>query len=236
MNTAIERSVSPGRLPPKNQCWMEDVKRMSGDKAISVVFDIGANIGQVALRLPDFFPDASITCFEPVSEVFKVLSECIKGIAQINAYQLALSDDAGKENIMLYEDSRCNTFLRNLDESWHQAIGIQEVEITTIDQFVGLNPVSKIDILKLDVEGFELKVLQGAKLLLQEGRINYIYAEIGFNRSSRHQYFGDLCEFLSSYHFELSNFYEPFRDGVLEQNLRFCNALFVREGQFESLR
>ena len=48
---------------------------------------------------------------------------------------------------------------------------------TTVDDFCRANGVDKIDVLKVDAEGYDLHVIKGASRMLSEGRIDFIYAE-----------------------------------------------------------
>ena len=51
------------------------------------------------------------------------------------------------------------------------------MHVDTIDDFCSANRIPKIDILKIDTEGFDLNVLKGAKQMLSRGQIAFIYTE-----------------------------------------------------------
>src|SRR5687768_17470636 len=55
---------------------------------VSVVFDVGANVGQSALRFTAGFPEARIYCFEPVKETFSRLRENVSRYERISCYQI----------------------------------------------------------------------------------------------------------------------------------------------------
>src|SRR5512145_1663757 len=60
-----------------------------------VIFDVGAHVGQTALRFRSLFPDAIIHCFEPYPASFDLLSASLAGDARVRRYSVALADSAG---------------------------------------------------------------------------------------------------------------------------------------------
>jgi hypothetical protein len=102
------------------------------------------------------------------------------------------------------------------------------VKITTLDAIAKNNKLSKIDILKIDVQGYELEVLRGADYYIKNNLINFIYSEIDFDIFNNEcQEFGELNNFLVKNNFRLTGFYEFFRWGENKRYIGFCNALFV---------
>lgn len=74
-----------------------DVKR-SGCR-ISVVFDVGANVGQSACKFKLAFPGAKIYCFEPVKETFEILKRNVNCWENVKCHQLAFGSREGEERI-----------------------------------------------------------------------------------------------------------------------------------------
>ncbi len=78
------------------------------------------------------------------------------------------------------------------------------VPTLTLDHYCQVNNINKIDILKIDVQGFELNVLQGAKTLLNEGKVTMIYSEVTFAETYMNQTrFTDLVSYLSKFNYEI---------------------------------
>jgi hypothetical protein len=104
------------------------------------------------------------------------------------------------------------------------------VEVTTVDNFADENRVSRIDLLKIDTEGFDLEVLKGAKRMFAEGRIQFTLVEVGFRPGdSRHVLFDEVRSFLSGFGFYVYGLYDQTLEWSGELRLRFANACFVNE-------
>ena len=75
---------------------------------LKTIFDVGANIGQTALRYNDYFKKAEIYSFEPVTETFHNLEKNVKCLNRIKCFKLALGDKEGSAEIKIAtkEDSR----------------------------------------------------------------------------------------------------------------------------------
>lgn len=133
-----------------------------------VVFDVGANIGLHSLYASKLVgTNGKVFSFEPVNKTFNRLKENIEinSVTNISAYNLALSNENGKETMTISLDGfdAWNSIAGN-----QQIIGENFVEekivIQTLDDFVKEHcPNLKIDFIKIDTEGWELNVLEGAK-------------------------------------------------------------------------
>ncbi|NMB57366.1 FkbM family methyltransferase [Candidatus Beckwithbacteria bacterium] len=142
-----------------------------------VFFDVGANIGDYSLFLNQIYPQAQIHAFEPNPNAFKKLSEKTKIVKNIIANNYGLGEE--KKQIKLYSYKKMkNTqlgtckkdILNNLFDVKDQIIS-HKINIQTLDYYCNERKIEKIDLLKIDVEGYELAVLKGAKKILPKTRI-----------------------------------------------------------------
>jgi len=125
-----------------------------------IIFDIGANIGLYTLQIATACPKCRIYSFEPNPEVFSRLSKNIglNKLQNVKAYNIGFGERAGKA----FMDFQESTVLGQVSyES-----GKYEIQLDTIDDFVDREKVTKIDILKIDAEGFELLILKSASKTL----------------------------------------------------------------------
>jgi FkbM family methyltransferase len=127
-----------------------------------VVIDVGANIGQYTRRMADLVgPRGSVIALEPMQETFRLLTANVGDIAHVTLLKLAASD-VGREVFMDLPVSKSG-----LSNYYRAAIadgGTYRVRAILLDS-LGLN---RLSLIKIDAEGHELQVLQGARMLLEQ--------------------------------------------------------------------
>ena len=194
----------------------------------SVVFDVGAHQGQTALHFRKSFPTASIHCFEPTDENFAKLKANTKGKRLIRINQFALGS-ARTSVIMQNGQSDQTHQVINNEEKTHVNEEMPRIPMETIDSYMIDEGVANIDLLKIDVEGYELEVLEGAKDALASRRIKAILAECDFDpKDTQHTYFNDLWDYLRSKNFSFFGLYDVIHYGN-GMGIGFCNALFIEK-------
>ena len=175
--------------------FLEYVKKHLGQQII--IFDIGANVGQFATLANTIFNGgATIYSFEPTGPSFKKLKNKFEGINNVKLFQLGMGDAPGK--LELYYDNEGSVLASAFNDNKNSLIK-EEVEITTINKFTQENRIGQIDLLKIDVEGYELFVLQGASTLLTEGKVKYIQFEFGNSHVFSRHFLHDFAETLKGY-------------------------------------
>jgi len=136
------------------------------------VFDLGANIGQYTLlAAKSVGPTGRVHSFEPSHRMFDELcfNVDLNGMSQICVLNnVAISDRRG--NAMLSKHAPGEEVFGSLAPQHRfvgrSVVGYEEVEITTLDEYVRENGISHVDFIKIDIEGAELLALRGAKQLL----------------------------------------------------------------------
>lgn len=205
-----------------------DITRRLGYADVRTVFDVGANRGQSYAAFRRDYPDAFIYCFEPVAETFAVLSRITGEDGKAKAELLAFGDDVGQKQIRLFEKASDLNSLR--DDLMNNMRGAREeiVRIDTIDNYCARSSITTIDLLKIDTEGYEIKVLSGATKSLETASIVFLLCEVGFvSSNTRNTIFSEVAELLSEYHYRFVGLYDVshyWKDGI-----SFGNALFVHE-------
>jgi len=195
------------------------------------VFDVGAYVGDITTTYAKIFPQATIYCFEPFPNSFNKLSHLAQS-SSIKLFQIALSDQNSQAKLQINTDRSCNSmFPRPTTGAKYYSkgsryIGQIEVETQTLDTFCSTEGIADIDILKLDVEGAELKVLKGAIGKLSDKRIKLIFAEVMFVAHYEGGcLFHEVSDFLSRYDYTLFNLYNLKR--ARNGQLRWGNAIFL---------
>lgn len=160
----------------------------------ATVVDVGANYGQFSLFASTRVgPDGYVHAFEPASANWERLQENLVYNAaysdRIISHRLALSDRSGRVNFYHYPENPAWNSLHphkkwlNLEDRDRNAPTIMpkvvlKTDVTTLDCFIPKIKAGTINLLKIDVEGFELSVLQGAHSLLKRQQIESIIFEI----------------------------------------------------------
>ncbi|MBX3241466.1 MAG: FkbM family methyltransferase [Chitinophagaceae bacterium] len=126
-----------------------------------VFVDVGANIGYHTLVSAARASYGHVYAFEPVKNMFERTNRniALNRLDNVTTYHLALGNTSGKEKI--YVSANDNTGMSGLAKAGNFSGQIEEVSITTLDEWIQENRIEKIDILKIDVEGFDYKVLSG---------------------------------------------------------------------------
>jgi len=190
------------------------------------IFDVGANEGQTAQKYLKLFKQPRIYSFEPTRETFERLDSNFKN--RVHAINKALGSKIGNKMLFMRNKSVYNSFLMPMDVDDAEEIGEDMAVIDTVDNFCSKNNIKQIDVLKIDVEGYELEVLKGAARMLSKGRIKVIYSECYLNPSYEGAItFFDIYRFIQRYGFVLYNIYNLVYNTKTKQ-IRFCDAIFVK--------
>jgi len=137
---------------------------------IDLVLDVGANRGQFAYKLRREGYEGDIHSFEPISEVFKELSEKTYQDKGWHAHQLALGSEFGFADVNVSTSSDLSSFLKANDFGHDRYKNIkpsksEKVTVDTLDRFLP-REISDYQnrniLLKMDTQGFDLEVFNGA--------------------------------------------------------------------------
>ena len=180
-----------------------------------VIIDSGANIGQMILMYMRVERSLRIYAFEPTPQARDWLAECLRAneLSTVAVNGIALGQSAETESLILHDFH----FKEGAKDYVTAGGSGTPIEVTTLDSFTREQGIGRIRFWKLDVEGGELNALRGARVLLQRGRIDYLYIETA---AAGDEIFDELAK--SDY---LAVSFE--RDRALEKNAvtaRRCNV------------
>jgi FkbM family methyltransferase len=228
-NAALASPLLPlTRAIPAGISYPYDIKRILRGQPLRTIVDAGANIGQTSLFLRKHFPQADLWAFEPFSPAFKELQAQTQRFKTIHPLAYALGETAQTLERPVRENSELNTLVDSNCRADETLLGSETIEVKRLDQIAQDRAWEGIDLLKMDVQGYELSLLRGAERLLEQNRIKLVYSEISFEPDNAEcAYFETINQFLERYNFRFSGFYETFRWGNQKRYFGFCNALFV---------
>jgi FkbM family methyltransferase len=127
----------------------------------AIVFDVGASIGNHALRMSQYCQ--SLYLFEPQAHIAKLLKRTaeLNNISNWNIFNMGLSDQAG--TLTLYRNRESNILTSFIADLKSENCATEESVVRTGDEIVQENSLARLDFIKIDVEGFESKVISGFK-------------------------------------------------------------------------
>lgn len=132
-----------------------------------VVFEIGANIGSHSFELAKLLQPGSGTlyCFEPTDYAFAKLmrNHQLNHFTNIIFEKMALSDREGSDIITPTSSLETMAFAASWDikDGSSKNTTTQNIAFTTLDRYVQQHHLQQLNVLKIDVDGYELKVLKG---------------------------------------------------------------------------
>lgn len=202
------------------------------DNNINDCFDVGANIGQYAKLIRSSGFKGKVFSFEPQSKAFEQLSKSAGGDPQWAVYNIGLGNIDGKSIINISKNSvsssilDINAFLvKTAPETKY--ISQEEIKINRLDTFLKGIKFKNRFFLKIDAQGFESKILEGA-----EGCFNDIYAlQLELSCISLYhgeKLFDEMKGFIESRGFYLSSLESGFADPHSGRLLQ-VEAIFLRE-------
>ncbi len=160
-------------------CWTKEAAQAK------VVFDVGANFGIYSLAALASRPDAIVHAFEPTPEIAQRLRETasLNGLDNLTVHQFAVSNYCGEAVLhRLRGELGTNEGMNyvSADNTAEEGAPGESVQTVSIDEFCRQNSVRQIDLLKLDVQGHEFPVLQGAESLIRLGQIQTVFMELNW--------------------------------------------------------
>ena len=182
---------------------------------ISTAIDVGAHKGEFLNYLSNIKDIQEIHAFEPQKEIFDVLNLNFGKNKKIFLNNEGVSDINSTREMNLNSLTSTSTFstinksspwfkLKNLvlnkKDSFQKKIKIKTIRL---DEYFKVKDINKIDLLKIDTEGHELKVLNGAKKIFENNKIKYLLIEIHSSNMYKDYRASDIYSFLKEKNFKL---------------------------------
>jgi len=176
-----------------------------------IIFDIGAHKGKVTKLFFDLYKNAKVYSFEPNKLLVKIIKQnnLKKNLVLCN---LALGEKE-KETTIDISDLDLTSTLSKIDQnSFYLQIKRlilgkktnsykQKVKVTTLDHFCKKKKITKIDLIKIDIEGYEYMLLLGSKKIIKN--IHYIIIEVQKNNMYKNYSHEKIERFLKKNNFYL---------------------------------
>lgn len=218
------------RIFPRGTDLFGDIAHHLPTVRLRVIFDVGANTGQTTREFLTWYPTADIYCFEPVAETFRHLQATLPRHGRARGFQLALGGTTGQATMVRATVSMQSHLADpTADPGSYPEASLETVAVTTMDAFCAEAGVTHVNYLKVDTEGADLEVLNGAARMLGGHHVDLVQVEVGMNRwNTLHVPFEQLKGFLEDRDYRLFGLYEQVPEWPTgEPFLRRANAVFV---------
>ncbi len=156
----------------------------SGKYSHLTIFDIGGNVGEFSKELETHLikekNEYKFFIFEPNPNLIKEIKQ--KKIKNSNIFNYGIGDKKEEKLFKIHDHHEKSSFL-NIDKNYFKNekkynIYDFKCKIETLDSFSNENKIDHINFLKIDTQGYNAKVLEGAKNLIKNNAIDFIYTEI----------------------------------------------------------
>ena len=198
-----------------------------------ICFDIGANVGNYSKELLKK-TNAKIYSFEPIPTSYELLKTALstygdraitenKGISSMNKTLTIHYNPKALSHASFSEDIKKVSYVTNEKK--------MDVEVVTLDSYCEKKLITNIDFIKIDTEGFELEVFQGALETFRKIQPKFIQIEFNLHQLFRNTSLNFFAEYLNNY-----DVYQLIYDGWIKRDPRdpltnifqFSNFVFVR--------
>jgi FkbM family methyltransferase len=185
----IYRNTNAAKLDPKYYGTTELLEIIKQDnRPTKVIWDIGAHTGTWSVLARSLFPDSTIVAVEPLPEHYSLIKQKQNDLGKFTLIEAAVGSTSG--TLTLYRTNATDsTSALPLADAARKHFQLEQsdsltAQVITLDDI--LQKTGQIpDLIKMDVQGFELEVLKGGTQTLQNTR--YIIAELSFQEMYRGQ-------------------------------------------------
>ena len=201
-----------------------------------VIFDVGANVGTWTLLAKALYPQAQVHAFEPLSMHTEKFRQLTKRLDGVHLHEIGLGSKPAQTVMKITDFSDASSLLPLTEvgkKQWNLAqVSETPIQIERLDDWIAAHRLPTPDLVKLDVQGFELEVLRGGEATLRGARA--VLTEVSFVEIYQGQcLFHELARHLAERGFRLCALGEQ---TDLGKPLLQADALFVAESAHSRLR
>ena len=215
-----------------------DIKRKFPKYSWHTILDVGANTGQSLSYFKSALPKIKMYCFEPIPAVFESLELEARNYNNVVCINRALGAHTKQVLLNLEADQLNHSDRISLRDEHESSASAQQlvIDVDTLNIWFQTEKLNQgISYLKIDTEGYDLEVLQGATKLLNEKSIDFIEVEAGVNPSNEfHVSMEELKSFAEQFGYRVFGFYSQVHEWPTEEQiLRRVNMVLVSPKVFK---
>jgi FkbM family methyltransferase len=172
----------------------------------TIFFDVGCHAGSFVRTLLRKFNSQCIHCFEPHPILSKMTKSTYPSVVMND---VCIGNKNGDIDIFIPELSVAisSTINRPVFSTLNQKINVYNTRSITLDSYCNLNSIEQIDFIKIDVEGGEKSVFEGAMNLLSTKKIKAGMFEVGDTLTDAGTSTEDVCRLIESYGYKIEKIF-----------------------------
>lgn len=166
-----------------------------------VVFDVGAHWGEYLELCQAIIPFGKYHCFEPTGKSFSKLKALVEDQKwdNVSLNKMAISDKRNRKTPMyVHIEGAAQASLTDIDLE-HRDVKfdyVEKVVTDTLENYCSEKKIKEIDLLKIDTEGWEYKIIESIMPMINRGQIKAIQFEFGVCHLDTRNYFKDFWKLL----------------------------------------
>ena len=194
---------------------------------VKTVIDVGSNVGNTIIQYYNEYHPEKIYGFEPCTENYNKAKENTKNIPCVELFNVAVSNEDVFGELFLYPSSSGHSLLSS---NGAKALPTQDVKIIRLDTWAKELGVKSFDLVKIDVQGNDFRVILGMGDMINTVKIMKV--EVWFDHSSYKDahLFDKVMGFMYDHGFRLRNF--PVLTYLKDNRISWGDAIFLRKDIF----
>lgn len=172
---------------PEDDAYRIAVERCGQQNPL--IIDGGAHRGGSVSAFSLFAPQAEFHCFEPDPILTNELRTTFRGRTNVNIVESALGRSSGQASFNINASRPTNSLLPAAEgiqadlQALCQVVDQVEVQVVSIDEYCETRSIARVDILKLDLQGYDYEALRGAERTLET--VSVVQVEVLFTEIYR---------------------------------------------------
>jgi FkbM family methyltransferase len=210
-----------------------DMARLLPPAEVGVVIDGGAHHGSFSHQAATHYPAATIHAFEPTPTTYHTLSRNTRTVARVQTHEAALGSESGDATLYANASPLTNSLYLSASANEQYFAGLvapvssHRVKVVSLEDFCREKGCSRIDLVKLDLQGHELEAIRGLGSLLST--VQLVFLEVQFlPLYEGAPLFSEVETYLRRRGLAFYQFYELVRSPI-DGRLLYGDAMFVRE-------